>query len=75
MDILTKAADAIEVDLTLHAKPFGINTMGKRELVAFYKKYGFKTVPGQFGEDDEKEIEEYVYSEESEGLDMFREHR
>lgn len=75
MDILTKAADAIGVDLTLHAKPFGLNTMGKRELVKFYKKYGFKTVPGQFDVDDENEIEEYVFSEESEGLDMFREHR
>lgn len=75
MDILTKAADSLEIDLTLHAKPFGRETMNKRDLVKFYKKYGFKTVLGQFGEDDEKEIEEYVFSEESEGLDMFREHR
>jgi hypothetical protein len=76
MTDITKSADELGTTLTLDAKPFGKEGLGKKELIDFYKKNGFK-VDKQYLEDldfgSEQEAIDYVLENESEGLPMVRE--
>jgi hypothetical protein len=71
-----KSADELGTTLTLDAKPFGREGLGKKELIDFYKKNGFE-VDKQYLEDldfaSEKEAIDYVLENESEALPMTRE--
>lgn len=75
IDII-KSADELGTTLTLDAKPFGREGLGKKELIDFYKKNGFE-VDKQYLEDldfvSEKEAIDYVLENESEALPMTRE--
>lgn len=76
MTDITKSADELGTTLTLDAKPFGKEGLGKKELIDFYKKNGFE-VDKQYLEDldfdSEQEAIDYVLENESEGLPMVRE--
>jgi hypothetical protein len=75
IDII-KSADELGTTLTLDAKPFGKEGLGKKELIDFYKKNGFE-VDKQYLEDldfvSENEAIDYVLENESEALPMIRE--
>lgn len=72
---ITKSADELGTTLTLDAKPFGREGLGKKELINFYKKNGFE-VDQQYLEDldfaSEQEAIDYVLENESEALPMIR---
>ena len=76
MTDITKSADELGTTLTLDAKPFGREGLGKKELIEFYKKNGFE-VDKQYLEDldfgSEQEAIDYVLENESEALPMVRE--
>jgi hypothetical protein len=76
MTDITKSADELGTTITLDAKPFGREGLGKKELIEFYKKNGFE-VDKQYLEDldfgSEQEAIDYVLENESEGLPMVRE--
>lgn len=75
MSDIAKSADELGVTLTLEAKPFGKDGLGKKELIDFYKKNGFE-VDQQYLEDldfgSEQEAIDYVLENESEALPMVR---
>ena len=75
MTDITKSADELGTTLTLDAKPFGREGLGKKELIDFYKKNGFE-VDQQYLEDldfaSEQEAIDYVLENESEALPMIR---
>jgi hypothetical protein len=75
MSVITKSADELGTTITLQAKPFGKDGLGKKELIDFYKKNGFE-VDQQYLEDlefgSEQEAINYVLENESEALPMVR---
>lgn len=75
MTDITNSADELGTTLTLEAKPFGREGLGKEELIDFYKKNGFE-VDQQYLEDldfgSEQEAIDYVLENESEALPMVR---
>ncbi len=75
MNDITKSADELGITITLDAKPFGRDGLGKESLINFYKKNGF-IVDKQYLEDlefdSEKSAIDYVLENESEALPMVR---
>jgi hypothetical protein len=78
MKDITNIADELGMKLTLSAKPFGSDPkmLGKRMLIDFYKKNGFKVSEKYLTDlefDSERDAIDYVLKYPEEALDMERE--
>lgn len=76
MQDIVDVADELGTKLTLTAKPFGNDpkSLKKKDLIEFYKKFGFVIVMDNFGGEFKTEdaLIKYVLKYPEEGLDMYR---
>jgi GNAT superfamily N-acetyltransferase len=76
MQDIVDVADELGTKLTLTAKPFGNdpNSLKKKDLIEFYKKFGFVTDMNNFGGEfkSEDSLIKYVLKYPEEGLNMYR---